>query len=60
MCLLLFVTWDFPVSRCSPERAVLGKVWKKAKIASEAIELQLCEEEPDKLRLRFDKLITKA
>lgn len=48
------------MSRCSPERAVLGKVWKKAKIASEAIELQLCEEEPDKLRLRFDKLITKA
>lgn len=54
------MTWDFPVSRCSPEQAVLGKVWKKAKIASEAIELQLCEEEPDKLRLRFDKLITKA
>lgn len=48
------------MSCCSPERAVLGKVRKKAKIASEAIALQLCEEEPNKLRLRFDKMITKA
>lgn len=48
------------MSRCSPERAVLGKIWEKTQIASEAIELQLCEEEPNKLRLRFDKLITKV
>lgn len=55
----LLVGWEFLVSRGFPSVSSFDKDLEEDKTRSEALELQLCEEQTDNLRLSFDKLITR-